>query len=261
MQRLADEGLADNTIVFLFGDNGRPHFRGKQFLYEPGLHVPLIIKFPDRITPGTVDTKLHSTVDLVPTCLNIVNEPIPEDMQGLQFIGSNSVEREYVFAARDRCGEAFDRMRSVRNKRYKFIRNFFPKIPYNQWSSYKHLEYPGLILMEKLHQEGKLNADQTKFFSESKHREELYDLENDPHELNNLAQNSKFNNVMHEMRNVLNDWIKKTGDNPNDPGNEEILKRLRKDKRENYYNATMKKRGLSPESNYKEYLKWWEIQL
>ncbi len=261
LQRLKEEGLADNTIVILFGDNGRPHFRGKQFLYEPGLHVPLIIRYPGNINPGSVNTQLHSAVDLIPTCLNIVNEHIPGNLQGLPSILTNDVKRKYVFAARDRCGEAFDRMRSVRNKRYKYIRNYFPEVPYNQWSSYKHLEYPGLISMEKLYQEGKLNSDQAKYFSESKPVEELYDLEKDPHELNNLAQNSVFVTVLDEMRNALNDWIKKTGDNPNDAGNEEVLKKLRRDKREKYYNVTMKKRGLSPDSNHEAYLKWWEKQL
>ena len=258
LRRLDKEGLSENTIVFLFGDNGRPHFRDKQFLYEPGLRIPMIIRYPGYIAPGEVDKGLHSAVDLAPTCLRMIGEPVPETMQGTPFLGEACRNRRFVYAARDRCGEAFDRMRSIRNERYKYIRNYFSGIPYNQWSSYKRLYYPGLLLMERFHHHDKLTPEQQQFFSAFKPPEELYDLQNDPHELYNLVDNRHYSSILNNMRNRLRDWIEQTGDDPEALPDIGFLVRLRSEKKKNYYDAVMKKRGLYDPD---EYIRWWEKQL
>lgn len=136
LNRLEDNRLADNTVVVFFGDHGRAHARDKQFLYEGGIHVPLIIRWPGHIKPGTVVDDLVSLIDLGPTCLKLAGIEPPSHMEGQDFMGSDATKRQYIVAARDRCDETYDRIRCVRTKRLKYIRNFFPNCPYMQFNSF-----------------------------------------------------------------------------------------------------------------------------
>ncbi|MFG0294939.1 MAG: sulfatase, partial [Maioricimonas sp. JB045] len=129
LDRLDAEGIADNTLVVFFGDHGRPHVWGKQWLYEGGIHVPLIIRWPGHLAPGTVDDRMISLIDLAPTTLAAVGITPPATMQGVDFLAEDFAGRDAVFAARDRCGDALDRIRSVRTDRFKYIRNFEPQRP------------------------------------------------------------------------------------------------------------------------------------
>jgi len=213
LKRLEDEGLAENTIVIFVGDNGRCHVRGKQFLYEGGIHVPLIIRWPGQIKPGTVNRELISGIDLSATSLKLAGIDPPKWMQGRVFLGpEQSKPRQYIFAARDRCDETIDRIRCVRSKWYKYIRNFFPDRPYTQPNAYKQRSYPALSVMQRLYKLGKLTPVQAAFMKPTRPKEELYDLKSDPHEIHNLADDSRHETVLVRFRSRLDQWIKTTND-------------------------------------------------
>ena len=212
IQRLKEDDLLDNTIIIFFGDNGRPHFRGKQWLYDPGIHVPMIIRFPDKRQAGTINDNLISAIDIAPTSLALAGLPVPEYMQGQVFFGPKSKKRDFIVAARDRCDETVDRIRCVRTKQYKYIRNFYPERSYAQLNRYKEASYPVLRLMRHLHAMEKLPAEQSKWFADTRPEEELYDVSQDPFEMKNLAENPQYSDILKKMRNNLKNWIKETND-------------------------------------------------
>jgi N-sulfoglucosamine sulfohydrolase len=211
-KRLSDEGIADNTVVIFMGDNGSCTFRGKQFLYEGGIRVPLIVRWPGRIRGGTVREDLISGIDVTAAILGAAGVEVPRTLQGRDFLSASAKPREHIFAARDRCDIATERMRGVRDSRYKYIRNFLPGIPYMQPNPYKEKEYPTWNLVKKLKAEGKLNATQALFAAESKPVEELYDLQTDPHEIRNLAGDAGQRERLLSMRALVDHWIAETGD-------------------------------------------------
>ncbi|MCI0525217.1 MAG: sulfatase, partial [Acidobacteria bacterium] len=221
LKQLEEDGLADNTIVFFWGDHGRGLTRGKRWVYDSGIRVPLIVRWPGKIKPGTVDDRMVSLMDLGPTVLSLAGVKIPEHMQGQTFLGEQAKPREYVFAHRDRMDETYDMMRAVRDKRYKYIRNFFPGRPYAQYIAYMD-EMPILKEMRRLYKDhmnalssnyGKaLNETQLIFFKPEKPPEELYDTTVDPHEVNNLAGSPQHQDVLKRMRAVLERWQKETKD-------------------------------------------------
>jgi len=213
LKRLEDDGLAGNTIVFYFGDHGRAHVRGKQWLYDGGIHIPLVIRWPGHIKAGTVVEELVSAIDFAPTCLKLAGAEPPKHMQGRVFLGpEKQPEPEWVFATRDRCDETMDRIRCVRTRRYKYIRNFMPERPYTQTNAYKERAYPMLRLMKELHAEGKLTPVQQLFMAERRPEEELYDVQADPWEIRNLAASPEHQDVLKKMRATLEKWIVETDD-------------------------------------------------
>jgi len=261
LKRLQEDGLADTTIVFFFGDHGRPHVRGKQFLYEGGIHIPLIIRWPGHIKPSTVVDDLVSAIDFGPTCMSLAGIEPPSSMQGQAFLGPDAKRRQYIVSARDRCDETYDRIRCVRTKRLKYIRNFYPNFPYTQPNLYKKRQYPVLTLMEVLYAQGKLTPEQARFMASHRPAEELYDLQNDRHELHNLAEDPRYQTALKELRAILNQWIEETkdqGEIPEDPriAAEQFLTR-------HFPNSerVMKRRGLSPDITPAEYLEYWEKAL
>ena len=225
LAKLEQDGLAENTIVFYFGDHGRAHVRGKQWLYDGGIHVPLVIRAPGLIEPGTVCDEMVSAIDFAPTCLRVCGIEPPGHMQGRVFLGPNrDAPREVVFAARDRCDETVERIRCVRGPRYKYIRNFMPERPWTQPNYYKLSSYPMLGLMHRLHNEGKLAPEQDRWFAPRKPDEELYDLQSDPWELTNLAGDPQHADRLAHMRQTLTDWIARTGDKGEQPEDPAVLK-------------------------------------
>lgn len=210
-ERLKKEGIADNTLVIFMGDNGSCTFRGKQFLYEGGIRVPLLVRWPGRVSQATVRQDLISSVDLVAATLAAAGIEPPSSLHGRDFLG-NAPRRDHIFAARDRCDIATERMRCVRDARYKYIRNFLPAIPYMQSNPYKEKEYPTWNLVKQLYREGKLNPVQARFAGESKPVEELYDLQTDPHEIQNLASEAAQRTRLTAMRGMVDKWITETGD-------------------------------------------------
>jgi len=212
LKRLADEGLLDETIIFFFGDNGRPHFRGKQWLYDEGIHVPLIVRLPGGRQAGKVNDQLVSAIDFGATSLALAGIPIPAKMQGQAFLGPNARRRDYIVAARDRCDETVDRIRCVRTPQFKYIRNFYPERPYTQLNRYKETEYPVLRLMRRLHGEGKLTPVQMQFMAPVRPAEELYDVTRDRNELVNLAVLPEHRRTLGQLRGILDRWVVETGD-------------------------------------------------
>jgi arylsulfatase A-like enzyme len=214
---LRSDGLLENTIVFFFGDNGRPLPRGKGFGYESGIHVPLVVRFPEQFRPadaprGSVRDDLVSSLDITVTTLRLAGVEPPQHMAGLPLFGSGSRSRKHIVAAVDRCDEAVDRVRCVVGSRYKYMRNFYPELPYAQPSVYRDTEYPSLRVMRELHALGKLTREQAQYTASRRPPEELYDLQEDPHELRNLALSQPESSVVRQMRGTLDRWIRDTGD-------------------------------------------------
>ncbi|EMI46889.1 sulfatase [Rhodopirellula sp. SWK7] len=257
LSRLDEEGVADNTIVIFFGDHGRPHVRGKQWLYDGGLHVPLIIRWPGKVEAGVVDDRLASLLDVMPTTLTAAEVPVPQ-LPGLNLLDRESTGHERLFAARDRCGDAPDRIRSVRTSDFKYIRNFHPDRPYMQLSSYKKLMYPMETVMKVLHARGVWDSP---FMATTRPKEELYDLKADPFEMHNLADSPEYAERLNELRNAVDSWVEETGDKGRIDESETVdMEALMAEKRK-WYARTMEKRGLDPDTSDEEYLKWWEEQL
>lgn len=257
LDRLESEGLADRTLVIFFGDHGRPHVRGKQWLYDGGVHTPLIVRWPGHVSPGGVTDQLTSLLDLMPTTLAAAQTDIPE-LPGLNLLDPDWQGHQQLYAARDRCGDAIDRIRSVRTERFKYIRNFHPEIPYMQHSGYKKSSYPVETVMKVLHARGEWDSP---FMASNRPKEELYDLQADPFEMSNLASNPDYAERLQLMRNDLNRWIRETGDQGEiDEGLTVDLEQLKREKW-NYYTRAMTRRGLDPHLSDEDYLKWWEQEL
>tara|TARA_R110002049_G_scaffold285698_1_gene466672 strand:- start:44931 stop:46370 length:1440 start_codon:yes stop_codon:yes gene_type:complete len=258
LDRLDAEGLADNTLILFFGDHGRPHVRGKQWLYEGGLHVPLIVRWPGKTEPGTVKDGLASLLDPMPTTLAAAGIEWP-GLPGQNLLAADWQGHAETFAARDRCGDAPDRIRSVRTDRFKYIRNFHPEIPYMQLSSYKKLSYPVDTLMRVLHAAGQWDSP---FMAETRPAEELYDLQSDPWEMTNLASDPQYESTLRTLRAKVDQWIVDTGDKGAIDESESVdLEALMQSKRKSYYEKNMSKRGLDPNLSNQEYLEWWEQEL
>ena len=213
LDRLEEDGIADRTVVMFFGDHGRPMPRDKQFLYDGGIRVPLVIRWPGQLEPGSVRDELVSSIDLSATSLAIAGIEVPSHLEGRVFLGGHkAASREYVFAARDRCDETVDRIRAVRDKRYKYIRNYHPDRPYMQLNRYKETSYPIWRQMLRLEKEGQLSASENPFLARSRPEEELYDTETDPDELHNLAGSPEHQQILTRMASALDLWVQHTGD-------------------------------------------------
>lgn len=210
VRRLEDEGIADNTIVFFWTDHGISHIRGKQFLYDEGIRVPLIVWGPG-LGKGVVREDLVEHIDIAASSLALAGLDVPDHLQSRSLFDANYEKRECVFSARDRCDETVERLRCVRTGRYKYIRNFYWHVPHAQANQYKDGKEI-MKVMRRLYAEGKLDENQARPFAATRPVEELYDLKADPHELDNLAEDRKYAGVLRELRGRLNQWIEETRD-------------------------------------------------
>lgn len=206
LKRLDDEGLADNTIVFVIGDNGRCHIRGKQFLYDGGLHIPMIVRWPGKVAPGQVIGDLVYSIDITATILKAAGVTPAYELHGKDLFGREVKDRKYIFAARDKMDDTHDAIRMVRSKKYKLLHNLMPERAWLQYNWYKEAMYPMLSEMNVLNLQGKLNAVQAAFFAPTKPEFELFDLEKDPHEINNLADDPGHAKIKAELLGELNKW-------------------------------------------------------
>lgn len=259
LQRLEDEGLADNTIVFLFGDHGRPHLRDKQFLYEGGLKIPLIIRYPDNIKGGKKTDQLVSLVDVAATSLNMAGIEVPEYMHGKVFLGKGSVERKYVYGFRQRAGDAPDNIRSITDGHYKLIWNRMPDTPWMQLSSYKKSQYVAFTLYRVLDERGELKAPYKQFMALTRPDLELYDLKEDPDEFNNLADDEKYKRIKEELFSNLKDNMPEFEKNMIAEQPETI--RDAKEASSEYLEKSFQQRGLKPDVSDEDLLKYWEHTL
>jgi uncharacterized sulfatase len=212
LDALRKDGLDGNTIVFFFSDNGRCLIRGKQWLYDGGIHIPLIVRWPGTTKAGAIRTDLVSAIDVMATSIESAGAKLPSIMHGRPIFGEGAKPRDVIFAARDRCDVTVDRIRCVRSSRYKYIRNFMPERPYTQANNYIETSYPTLAAMKRLHAEGKLNDAQSLFMQPRKAEIEFYDLQSDPHEIRNLADSSAHKPERERLASLLDRWIKDTHD-------------------------------------------------
>lgn len=217
LDELGKSGLADETIVFYYSDHGGVLPRSKRFLYDSGTHVPLIIRFGRKYQhlapakPPAREQRLVSFVDFAPTVLSLAGVKVPEYMQGEPFLGrQQKQERKYVHLYRDRMDERYDMMRGLRDKRFKYIRNYMPHRIYGQYLQYLW-RAPATRSWEKAFKEGKCNKTQSIFWG-AKPTEELYDTREDPYEVNNLAAEPKYKKVLERMRLASMKWIRQVRD-------------------------------------------------
>ncbi len=255
MQRLEEEGLVNNTAIFFFGDHGRPHLRDKQFLYEGGLQIPLIVRYPKHLKAGEIDKRLVSLVDVAATTLDLADLKTPYNLHGKVCIGNDQEKRDFVFGFRGRTGDAPDAIRSVTDGRYKLIWNQEPERPWMQLSSYKRSEYPAFTLYRTLHRKGKLPAPFNQFMAENRPEFELYDLNTDPNEFINLATNESYKTDFNRLKSVLQENLK-TYDKNQIPESEETIQKGKKAS-QNYFKVKMKKLGLPEDVSDEELLAYW----
>lgn len=220
LSQLEEDGLTDNTIVFFYSDHGTGMPRAKRALFDSGLKVPLIIKAPPKyqewlkLQPGTTQDHLVSFVDFAPTLLNMLDIPIPEFMDGSPFLGKNVVYPEYVYGAADRVDEAYELSRTVRTKEFRYIRNYYPHLPLIQSNYYSDQSE----IMQELHKilaatnVEDLSPAQLTMWRDTRPPEELYHVDNDPYEINNLADDPEYQDKLVALRKVNRDWILKTHD-------------------------------------------------
>ncbi len=219
LAELEKDGLEQDTIVFFYGDHGSGMPRSKRWPYNSGLQVPLLVHVPEKYRalaprdyrPGGSTKRLVSFVDLAPTLLSLIGIKPPEWMQGHAFLGSFAApEQPYVYGFRGRMDERYDMVRSVRDRRYVYIRNYMPHQIYGQHIAYM-FETPTTRVWKSLCDEGKCTPVQRRFW-ETKPAEELYDLEADRDEVNNLAQSAAHRSVIERMRKAQRDLALKIRD-------------------------------------------------
>lgn len=212
LAKLKKDGLEQNTLVVFIGDNGLCHARAKQFLYEDGMLVPMIIRWPGHIKPGEVNSDLVSTIDLSKTFVDVSGAKPEIPLQGLDLLDGSTSKQTAVFAGRDLMDETHDAMRAIRTHRFALIHNLMPERPWVQRNSYKESCYPAWDELNLLHLEGRLTPEQELFMAPSKPEYELYDMEKDPHQLHNLADDPAFSGVKADLSARLFAWQKEVKD-------------------------------------------------
>ena len=221
LARLKDDGVADDTIVFYYGDHGGVLPRGKGYAYESGLNVPLVVYAPEKwrhllpVNAGKSVDGFVSFIDFGPTVLNLAGVDVPETMDGKPFLGEGVTARDLdrrdeAFGYADRFDEKYDLVRTFRKGKYKYIRNYQP---FNFDGLFNDYRYKMLAYREwrAMYQAGELNAVQSQFF-EPREAEALYDIEKDPHETNNLADDPKSASVLRDLRQRLTNQVKEISD-------------------------------------------------
>lgn len=227
IDKLKDQGLYENTYIFFYSDHGGPFPRHKRAIYDTGSKVPLVIKFPKRIkVKEKRNYDLLNFIDFAPTILSIVGLEIPKVYQGIAFLGSKKSKnkRNYSYSASDRFDEVTDRIRAVKTKKYKYIRNYDTNKPHALNNSYR-TQMALMRHLTALNESNLLSAEQKLWFNVPKNLEEFYDLENDPFELNNLIGEKKYSKEIENLRIQLDNWIDQINDPVNIP-EKELVKML-----------------------------------
>ena len=213
LAQLEEDGLLDQTIIMWYTDHGGPFPRHKRLLYDSGLKVPLIIRYPDGSRAGEKDDRLISFVDYPPTLLSLAKIATPEFMQGHAFEGKykSSKPRDFIHGQADRFDERQDMIRAVRNKRFKYLKNFQPEKPYYLAIAYRErMEVMQELL--RMRDAGTLDKNQSLWFRQRKEVEELFDIENDPYELRNIAGDPAYAKVLEMMRSECERWMNAIND-------------------------------------------------
>ncbi|WP_461533649.1 sulfatase family protein [Sinomicrobium sp.] len=256
---LEEEGLIDETVIFFFGDHGRPHLRDKQFLYEGGLRTPLIARFPPGMAEKGVVENLVSLIDVSATSLALAGVVLPPHLQGKPFFGDDKEIRKYVYGFRQRMGDAVDDSRSITDGRYKLIWNRMPEVPWMQLSSYKKTSYPAFSLYQYLYEKGELGIPFNLFMAEYKPEIELYDLKDDPYELKNLANTDLFQIIGKQLFQTLKNKITALEHGKETESPETAEKGVKSGR--SYGQLKLEKMGLPKEANPSQMVKYWEKEL
>jgi arylsulfatase A-like enzyme len=211
LARLEAEGELERTLVIFTTDHGISHARGKQFLYDEGTHVPFIVRGPG-VPRGAVRDDLVELIDLVPTSLAAAGLPLPAGLQGRNVLAAGYQPRSFAFAARDRCDETVERLRSVRTERYLYIRNFLPQRPHLQPNAYK--DGKSIVqTLRSLHAAGRLDPLASELlFRPVRPAEELYEWTTDRWQVRNLAADPAHRAELERLRARLDQWMRETGD-------------------------------------------------
>ena len=258
LEQLRAEGVLEHTLVFFFADHGRPMPWGKQWLSVEGLHVPLLIRGPG-VAPAGLEQRLVSLIDLAPTVLTLAGLNVPAWMEGRPILGADFPQRGQLFAARDRCGDAADRIRAVITPDHVLVRNFFPAVSRLNWSGYKEASYPGMPLLRVLNASGRLDSLQGEWLKPERSALEFYDLKADPIGLHNRAAEQLRQPRIKELDTLMAAWIKSSRDRGAlpDPATQPTMAQIQKDKRRDYQRA-WKARLQKDEPTDAERLAWWE---
>ncbi|MBI5834692.1 MAG: sulfatase-like hydrolase/transferase [Armatimonadetes bacterium] len=218
LRELDEAGLADNTIVFFWGDHGDGMPRCKRWVIDSGTRVPLLARVPQRYRvdgqgqPGSVDDQLLMLMDLGPTVLNLAGVPIPAHFQGRAFLGPKlTPPRQVVFSARDRMDEQPEMIRSARDRRWRYVRNYAPYLNRYLPNAYGE-QTPTLAEWRREFAAGRLKPESAQFLADSKPLEELYDTEADPFELRNLADRPEHAAVLARLRGQVLAWQRECRD-------------------------------------------------
>jgi arylsulfatase A-like enzyme len=249
IERLEKEGILDNTLIIFMTDHGISHARGKQFLYNEGTHIPFVVRGPS-VAAGAVRDDMVMQIDMAAIALAAAGIPIPASMHGKNVLDGQHNPREAIFAARDRCDETVERLRSVRTSDYLYIRNFYPQRPHLQPNAYKDGKSI-LVTLRKLHADKKLDGlSESLLFQPTRPNEELYQWKSDQWQIQNLASDTAHSSALVKLRGMLDDWMTESsdrgsesdamyqsdmdvyiGEKPNDPGKEIIVKNIEQMKR------------------------------
>lgn len=217
LDQLEKDGVADNTIVFLFSDHGGVLPRSKRFMFESGMHVPLIVRFPKKYQnlalypPASISDHPINLIDLAPTLLSLAGIDIPKYYQGHAFLGPKKKDSpRYIYGSRGRMDGTYDNIRTVRDKRYRYIRNYMPNRIYGQhiWYLWKA---PSIQSWQEAFQRGQCNGVQSKFW-QTKPPEELYDVQKDPDNVKNLADDPSYSHILKRMREANALWVRRIHD-------------------------------------------------
>jgi arylsulfatase A-like enzyme len=238
LAQLEADGLADDTVVMFFGDNGRIEPRGIHWCYDTGLHVPMIIHWPKNFPApgnyeaGAVRDEVVSLIDLTPTTLGFAGIDRPLGMDGRIFLGDRlGPERTYAFSARDRVDETVNRIRTVRSQRYRYIRNYYPERHFTSLNRYKEKCFPIKPLMREMHARGELTGAAAALMEPMVAAEQLFDTEADPHEIHNLAGSDEpeHREALIGLRAALATWEVETQDQGVFPEPKEVVEPFEKE--------------------------------
>jgi uncharacterized sulfatase len=241
-----------------FADHGRPMPWGKQWLSVEGLQVPLLIRGPG-VTPRSVEAGLVSLIDLAPSVLQATGQAIPDWMQGRAVLQGAPMDRPYLFAARDRCGDAMDRIRALISPDTLLVRNHLTSVSRLNWSSYKEDSYPGMPLLRVLQATGKLDPFPARWLAPQRPEFEFYDLKSDPLGVHDVATAPANAEAVRRQSTALTAWSETSQDQGllGDPTTEPSLAEIQKDKRQDYRRNWTRRLG-KPEPTDAERLAWWE---
>ena len=180
--------------------------RGKQFLYDGGIQVPILVKWPGRVKPAHVNDNMVTTIDISKTILDIAGVKPVYELHGVNLLDESTKDREFIFAARDKMDSTHDAMRAIRSRNFKLIHNLMPERAYCQYNNYKERSYPVLAQLNVMNLKGELTPEQALFMASTKPEFELFDLEKDPWELNNLATDPDYKEIKDKLLFELNNW-------------------------------------------------------